>query len=842
MRLIKGSILAYALGLVLLAPAVCPAPVAAQHVGGCDGYEQVGARIVFACDGGARVAVRPLSDDVVEVWASAGGAFERANASFAVVRDTLGAVPVPAVTDRGDHWEIAAGALVLRAQKSPFALAYYDRGGRLLGGDDAGGAYAWEGEAWTWRRRIEPGEQVLGLGEKSGALVRNGRTFTMWNSDLPCYDPATDPLYKSIPFYLSTRSYGVFVDNTYRTVFDVGETDAHRLSVRADGGPLVYYVIGGGPAEALDRYTQLTGRPMLPPKWAFGYAQSRGFYTNEPLTRAVAATLRARRIPADIIYQDIGWVEELQNFEWNPDRYDDPEGMLADLEAQGFKVIVSQDPIVSRRNEAQWKELADAGLFVRDRRTGDVYDMPWPWGGNGALVDFTREGAADYWGALQQKVVDQGVDGFWTDMGEPAWSNLDAPDRLFMQHAAGPHAEIHNVYGHTWDAIVTGEWRRRNGNRRIFQMTRAAYAGMQRFTTGWSGDSGCEEDILNGWSRLADQVRIAQSAGLGGLAFWSSDISGYCGDIHDYAAFAPLYVRWMQFGMFNSLSRVHHNGDWAVEPWQFGDAVEDMVRDAVELRYRLIPYLYTYARQSYDTGLPVMRPLVLDYPDDAEALKADTQFLFGEALLVAPVVTEGTARDVYLPAGVWIDYNDPSRREEGGRWITVEAPLGETPVWVKEGAVVPTMPVMQYIHEKPVYPLVVELFPHRSAGRATFELYEDDGTTYAYETDAGSRTPFAVETTEAGWQIEVAARRAGGYTPPGPRNLVFKLHLPEPAAADAVTRETDDGAEALPRQGLTKVLDFESAAAGWAPHPVERVLYVKIPDTGEAQTLFVERR
>lgn len=835
----------HAAGIALFALCATAEPASAQAsrtLAGCNRYDIRESALILHCRDGGRVAVRPVSETAVEVWPSPDGTLARRNPSFAVVNATPDSRPELQVEDGGNHWRITAGELVLYAQKSPFALRYHDRNGRMLGEDAPDGAYVWSGERWTWNRGIQPDERLLGLGEKTGSLARNGRTYTMWNSDLPCYSITTDPLYKSIPFYLSTRNFGIFLDNTYRTSFDVGATEADRLSVTGDGGPLVFYVISGSGKDVIDQYTRLTGRPMLPPKWAFGYAQSRGYYTNEELTRSVARTFREHRIPSDMIYQDIGWVEELQNFEWNPDRYDDPVDMLADLEAQGFKVIVSQDPIISRRNERQWAAAAEANLLVLDRRTGGPYEMPWPWGGPGGLIDFTRAGAAEYWGKLQQKVVEQGVDGFWTDMGEPAWSNLDAPDRLFMQHQAGAHAEIHNVYGHTWDKIVTAEWRKRNGNRRIFQMTRAAYAGMQRFTSGWSGDSGCEEDVLGGWGRLADQVRMAQSSGLGGLAFWSSDISGYCGDIDDYQAFAPLYVRWMQFGMFNSLSRVHHNGDWAVEPWQFGPEVEAIVREAVERRYRLIPYIYTYARRSYDTGLPMMRPLVLEYPEDKNALRAETQFLFGEELLVAPVLSESGSREVYLPEGRWIDYNEPSRREPGGRWITVTAPLSKTPLWVREGAIIPTMPVMQYIHEDPVYPIILDVYPHQAEARAEFELYEDDGLTYDYETSSGSRTNFWVETRREGWRIGVDARESEGYRPPAPRNLIFKVHLPVDHGAIRVFRGGDDKGEALPRQALSKILDFESNITGWAAHPAEGVLYMKTPDTGKSQSFSVDVR
>lgn len=812
-----------------------------QTLSECDDYVNRDQALIFNCEAGGKVRIRPVSNNVVEVWASADGSLSRNNKSFAVIRDTLGSVPVLDVEEAGDQWIISSGNIQLSVQMSPFSLEYLDDHGRTLGGDSRANAYGWDGRRWTWNRRIRPDEEIVGLGEKAGSIVRNGGTYTMWNSDHPCYGPDTDPLYKSIPFYMSSRHYGVFLDNTYKTRFDVGKTDTERLSVTADGGPLIYYVIrGDGYKDIIDQYTQLTGRPMLPPQWAFGYAQSRGFYTNEELTRSAARTFRAHRIPADIIYQDIGWVDKLQNFDWEPGRYEHPADMLDDLQQQGFKVIVSQDPIISTSNKKQWDEAADKDLLVLDERSGKPYEMPWPWGGPGGLVDFTNPDAADYWGKLQQKVVDQGVDGFWTDMGEPAWSNLDAPDRLNMEHQKGMHAEIHNVYGHTWDEVVTNQWRKRNGNRRIFQMTRAAYAGMQRFTFGWSGDSGCGDDILDGWKNLADQVRIGQSAGMGGLVFWSSDISGYCGDIDDYAAFAPIYVRWMQFGMFNSLSRVHHNGNWAVEPWQFGPDIEDMVRDAVELRYSLFPYIYTYARRSYDTGLPMMRALALEYPDNPEVLKVDTQFMFGKEMLVAPVVSDTTIRKLYLPKGQWVDFNHPSRIEEGGQWITQNAPLDETPIWVKAGSIIPTMPVMQYIHENPDYPVILDVYPHPEAGQtADFELYEDDGLTYDYENSQGSRTGFRVETTGKGWTVEVEAREADGYNPPSPRNLVFKIHLPEDHGDLNVFQVKDGASSEMNKRELTKVLDFEGPYLGWSKEPAREILYIKTRDTGKRQVFRI---
>jgi len=278
---------------------------------------------------------------------------------------------------------------------------------------------------------------------------------------------------------MSNYGYGIFFDNTFKSTFKLGSESKDFYSFEAPGGEMEYYFIfGPSYKQIIERYACLTGKPIMPPAWALGFSQCRGLYTNEKLVREVASEFRKRQIPCDIIYQDIGWTQNLQDFEWRTDRYDNPEKMLADLASEGFKVIVSQDPVISQKNKKQWREADSLGYFITDVRTGKTYDMPLPWGGNCGVVDFTKPGAADWWGMYQQKPIDDGVRGFWTDMGEPAWSNEENTERLFMKHQLGMHNEIHNVYGLTWDKAVTQQFEKRNPYTRIFQMTRTGYAGM----------------------------------------------------------------------------------------------------------------------------------------------------------------------------------------------------------------------------------------------------------------------------------------------------------------------------------------------------------------------------
>ena len=416
-------------------------------------------------------------------------------------------------------------------------------------------------------------------------------------------------------------------------------------------------------------------------------------------------------------------------------------------------------------------------------------------------------------------------------MGEPAWSNEEQTERLVMKHHLGMHDEIHNVYGLTWDKVVKEQFEKRNPDRRVFQMTRAAYAGLQRYTFGWTGDCGNGDDVSQGWGQLANQIPVILSAGLGLIPFTTCDITGYCGDIEDYPAMAELYTRWIQFGAFNPLSRIHHEGDNPVEPWLFGPEAEKNAKAAIELKYRLLPYIYTYAREAHDTGLPIMRPLFMEYPMDMETFSTDAQFLFGQELLVAPVVKKGArTKNVYLPEGTWIDYNNRKTTYIGEQWTTVEAPLSSIPMFVKQGSVIPTMPVMNYTHEKPVYPLIFEVFPAAKGEEASFTLYEDEGENLGYQRDEFAKTPVRFRTDEDGYHLSVGAREGKGYTVPGPRNFVFRIYLK--TAPKGVTVQGTKVKKVKPER-LEENMDSDTESLVWSWDKETGICSLRMPDRGE---------
>lgn len=806
--------------------------------GECTSYTQKGNQIIFNCRDGAKLALTINSNSVVKIRFDPSGKLTRNNESFAVINENLEDLKDIHVNDEPACYEIFTSKLRIRMNKNPMQLQIFDKWQKLLFSDFKEKGHVADSSAVKAYKVLRSDEQFFGLGEKTGTLNRRGRTYKMWNSDRPCYSVTEDPLAKSIPFFMSSYRYGIFLDNTYKTEFKFGTESDEYYSLEAPNGAFVYYFISGKDyKDILSQYIDLTGKPIMPPKWALGFAQCRGLYTQEDQALEIASEFRKRQIPCDIIYQDIGWTQGLQDFEWRKGNYKNPKKMLETLNRQGFKMIVSQDPVVSQSNKKQWQEADKLGYFAQDIRTGKSYDMPWPWGGNCGIVDFTIPEVGDWWGSYQQKPINDGISGFWTDMGEPAWSNEEDVDRLNMKHHLGMHDEIHNVYGLTWDKVVKEQFDKHNPNRRIFQMTRSAYAGLQRYAFGWTNDSGNGNNVLEGWGQLENQVAVGISAGLGGIPFWTTDISGYCGDITDHKAMGELYTRWMQFGIFCPLSRAHHEGDNAAEPWMFGDVVEKNSKLAIELKYQLFPYLYTYSRIAHDKGLPITRGLFMEYPNDKEAEKIDNQFVFGEELLVAPVLKKGErVKRVYLPDGEWIDFNDKKTVYLGGQTVAYRAPLSTIPIFVKKGSIIPMMPVMQYIHEKKDYPLFIHVFPNYEDESASFELYEDDGESLDYLKDIYSKTLISCTTLNDGYTTTITSEDKG-FNQTDNRNIILKYHLEESPQKISINNQSVNQVE---EQSISDNQYKDFSTMQWSWNELSQECWVKIPDHRQSINITIQ--
>ena len=739
------------LALVLLLCAASPALAQWTTLGDMPPPMRGGNTVTFTSRQGV-AAVTILSPDIVRIRFSPTPPLS-SNQSYAVVPPDFGD-PGAAIVTASGITTMTTATLRVAIRHRPFRVSVFTAGGESLDEDDPAMGTAFSGTATRVYKRLRQDEQVYGLGEKNGKLNRRGRklggySYTMWNSDTFAYDASTDPLYASFPFLMvlrNGRAHGIFFDNTFRTNFDIGHQFQDRLSFGADGGELDYYFIDGpDPKQVIARYTQLTGRMPLPPLWALGYHQCRYSYYPESRVRFIADNFRERRIPGDVLWLDIHYLDGYNPFTWDHERFPDPPRLIADLRRQGFRLVTIIDP--HPKKQPGWP-VYDSGLagnhFVKNP-DGSVLEAPvWPsqaekHPGPSVFPDFSRNATRGWWGGLYKDLLGMGIAGIWNDMNEPALfvepTGTMPPDARHDNDGRPiDHRAFHNVYGMQMTRATFEGLARLKPDQRPFVLTRATYAGGQRYAALWPGDN------VSTWTALQGTIPLLESLGLSGMPFVGSDIGGFA-----ETATAELYTRWLQVGVFYPFMRSHTAfGTDDQEPWSYGVAHEIVNREAIELRYRLLPHIYNVMRQTSETGLPAFRPLFLEYPSDGRTWDQDDQFMFGSDLLVAPVLRPGERdRGVYLPAGSWYDFWT-GRPYAGGRDISVPVTLRSIPIFVRAGAFIFQQPVVQHTGEMQGQPLRVSVYP---AASSTSTLYEDEGDTLRYKNGAFATRRFSQSRT-----------------------------------------------------------------------------------------------
>lgn len=598
-------------------------------------------------------------------------------------------------------------------------------------------------------KAMDGDEAFYGLGDKTGFLNKRGYEYEMWNSDLP--DPQVDSfkaLYKSIPFFITLKKkhvFGIFFDNTYRTYFDMGKESNEYYFFGADEGNLDYYFIAGDTMpEILEGYTYLTGTTPLPQAWTLGYHQSRWSYRDRDEVMSLAKRFRTLGIPCDCIHLDIDYMEAYKVFTWSSERFPDAEGMLQELAGMGFKAVTIIDPGVKiEKSYDVYEEGMREGFFLRDSK-GDVYENE-VWPGPSVYPDFSAAKVRDWWGGKLKRMTDKGVRGIWNDMNEPASFRGPLPDDVqFQDEGRGAkHKKMHNVYGHLM-AKATYEGLRKHDSRRPYIITRACYSGSQKYATVWTGDN---HSI---WAHLQMAIPQLCNLGLSGVAFAGTDVGGFGSDCTP-----ELLCRWMQVGCFSPFFRNHSAmGTRRQEPWAFDQNTLDICRRYIRLRYRLLPYLYDLFRECEQSGMPVMRPLVLEYEQDENVMNMNDQFLLGSHILVAPVVNQGQrVRTVYLPQGTWMDYWT-KEAIQGGRYILKEAPIDICPVYVRAGSILPNYPEINYVGEQEIDELILDICP----GAGEYHHYQDNGEDFAYR--QGGYNEYAFTLTE-GNQLKIRLLHQG---------------------------------------------------------------------------------
>lgn len=708
-----------------------------------------------------------LADDLIRVLALPEGMSEP-EPSHAVVRTDWPAVPF-AVSDGAEACTMRSAGATVTVRKSDAAVTVTASDGTAVFSE---ASFSWVGArprvTWT----VPEGRRFYGCGEKTMGMERRNRPLLFWNNDWAAWPWDADPLYQSVPFAIGMdegRAHGVFVDNTWRSVWDLGRPGTRASGVQADGGAIdAYLFTSGSPARVLERFTELAGRMPLPPLWSLGYQQSRYSYYPDSVVRHLAIQFRTRRIPCDVIYFDIHYMEARKVFTWDRARFPDPADLIATLRSQGFHSVVIIDPgLKLEAGYAPGDELREQGLAVRRPDGEPLVARVWP--GECLFPDFTSSACREWWGRQFAELVQQGVSGFWTDMNEPAAfdgpGHTIAPDAVFDGDGSpGPHLRYHNVYGHLMARATYEGVERLRPDARPWVLTRAAYAGTHRYAAAWTGDN------VSNWDHYRVSLPMLMSMGLSGQGFCGPDTGGFVGEPD-----GELHARWLQAAALFPFCRVHVAATGDVEgglvienrhrePWAFGEEYTALNRASIELRYRLLPYLYTCFEEMARTGAPVMRPLFFEYPEDPKAHGCDDQFLVGRDLLCAPVVRPGAvSREVYLPAGAWFDYHT-GHRYEGGMTVEVEAPIDRLPLFVRGGAALPTQPVVQCTDETAGVPLVFRLYP--ADGSASGEVYEDDGVSMAYRHGAWLRT--RVSARVEGGRTIITTKSEGAYSSPRP--------------------------------------------------------------------------
>ncbi|GAA0999503.1 alpha-xylosidase [Subtercola frigoramans] len=580
------------------------------------------------------------------------------------------------------------------------------------------------------------GELVYGLGERFGPVVKNGQVVDIWNAD---GGTSSEQAYKNVPFYLTNRGYGVFVNYQGHVSYEVGSESVERVQFSVPGESLEYFVIyGATPKEILERYTALTGRPAQVPAWSYGLWLTTSFTTNydeETVTGFIDA-MAERELPLSVFHFDCFWMREFNwsDFEWDTRVFPDPEGMLARLHEKNLHVCVWINPYIAQRSQlfAEGKAL---GYFVM-RPDGSVWQWDL-WQAGMALVDFTNPDATAWYQSKLRVLLDQGVDAFKTDFGERIPLEVDyfdgsAPERM------------HNHYTHLYNQAVFEVLQDARGEGDAVLFARSATAGGQQMPVHWGGDS------TSSYESMAETLRGGLSLAFSGFGFWSHDIGGFEGTPD-----AGVFKRWTAFGLLSSHSRFHGSDSYRV-PWVFDEEAVDVTRVFTKLKLALMPYLYAAGLEATAVGTPVLRPTQLEFPSDPGTGHLEAQYLLGAELLVAPVFTAGGSVEFYLPAGTWTNYFT-GETVAGPVWRSEQHGYLTLPLYVRDGAVLPVgartdRPDYDYLDR-----LTLELYPSSSAEQATRELVvtNPDGTTAQFLIERSSEQLRVTSSSDRPWSIKV---------------------------------------------------------------------------------------
>jgi alpha-D-xyloside xylohydrolase len=576
--------------------------------------------------------------------------------------------------ERAEFSEIKSGSLTARVNAGPTWNLEFIAGGEVIAHQrekslaliqDADGK-----SHLSMQLSLGVGENVYGLGERFTSFIKNGQSIDIWNAD---GGTSSEQAYKNIPFYMTNAGYGVFINHTGRVSLEVASEAVERVQFSVEAEDVEYLVIyGPTPKEILQKYTALTGRAPMPPKWSFGLWLSTSFVTDydEATVSGFIEGMRERDIPFSVFHFDCFWMREFQwcDFEWDSRTFPDPEGMLARLKKDGLRISLWINPYIAQASPL-FKEAADLGyLLRRNDGPGGTAGSVWQWdlwqAGN-AIVDFSNPAARDWFKAKLRPLLAMGVDCFKTDFGERI------PTDVVYFDGSNPE-QMHNLYTQLYNETVWQLLHEQDAENAIV-FARSATVGGQKMPVHWGGDN------TSTFESMAESLRGGLSLGLSGFGFWSHDIGGFEGDPNP-----AVFKRWVAFGLLSSHSRLHGNESVRV-PWAFDEEAVDVTRKFTHLKLELMPYILQQAKITTETGVPLMRPMLVEFAEDRTCWTLDQQYMFGSDLLVAPVFNAHGKVEFYLPAGNWTNYFT-GEKITGGRWVTEQHGFDSLPLYVREGS------------------------------------------------------------------------------------------------------------------------------------------------------------
>ncbi|MDT9349541.1 glycoside hydrolase family 31 protein [Clostridium perfringens] len=668
-----------------------------------------------------KITLTIFENDIVKVFI--GDKYEESISTNGVV-DDLGKGEF--IVEEDSNFVIVKGTKVLTfVDKNTTEISFKDLDGNIINEDFQPSFKDEKGNVYI--SKVNDCLAYYGLGEKGGDLNKKGCYTENFNTDDPETDDDSITYYKTIPFYVALKekaTYGIFFDNSFRSYFDMGKEMGDRIFFGAIGGQIQYYFIPGeNIKEVVKNYTALTGRMEMPPLWSLGYQQCRFSYFSQEEVRELVKTFEEKDIPLDVVYLDIDYMDGFRVMTFKTPNFDDAAGLIGDLKEKGIRTITIIDPGVKVDEEYDVFKRGKEGNHFTKKLDGEMF-IGAVWPGDSAFPDFSNKDCREWWKSeLKKFISEHGMDGIWNDMNEPCVFNNDHKTMLETclhnsDNGVIEHKEFHNRYGFEMSRCSKEAQEELHPNERGFSMTRATYAGGQRYSSVWTGDN------MSLWSQMRMSISMNANLGISGFSFVGNDVSGFGLDSSE-----ELFIRWMEMGPFIPIFRNHSNMyTRRQEPWAFGPRAEKIAKKSIELRYELLPYIYDLYYISHKEGLPIFRPMIMEYEKDMNLLNMREQFMLGENMIVAPVLYEGErSKTVYLPKGIWFNYFTMEKLQ-GGKWYKLPCELDEILVFVKEGAIIPTYnKKFRNVKERPKN-ILLKVFGENAKG---FH-YNDDGHTMEY--------------------------------------------------------------------------------------------------------------